>query len=133
MGTKHHSISSLSYNSSGWNSDKGVYLNTLLESCGVYIAALQEHMQLKTNLYKIKKHFPNYEIYSVPAFKDNSRVSAGRPSGGISFLYAQTLSTYVTRVSCPDSLRVQGLKVCLTDINLLYINAKPPNRHQRQG
>ena len=126
MSTKHHSISAVSYNSSGWNPDKGEYLNTILSSHGVHIASLQEHMQLKANLYKIKKHFPDYELFSVPAFKDSSRISAGRPSGGISFLYSQALSRYVTRISCPNSLRVQGLKLCLPDINLLFINAYFP-------
>ena len=126
MVTKLQSICSLSYNSSGWNSYKGDYLNTILISHGVHFAVIQEHMQLKANLYKIKKHFPGYELFSVPAFKDNSQISAGRPSGGISFLYSKTLSRYVSRISCPDSLRVQGLKVCLPDINLLLINAYFP-------
>ena len=46
------------------------------------LEVLQEHMQLKPNLYKIKEHFPGYELFSVPAYKDNSRINSGRPSGG---------------------------------------------------
>ena len=102
------------------------YINTILVSHGLQICALQEHMQLKSNLYKIKKHFPSFELFSVPAHKDSSRISSGRPSGGISFLYTQTLSKYITRIACPDSSRVQGLKLCLPHVNLVLINAYFP-------
>ena len=120
------SIKALSYNTDGWNDYKADYINTLLLSLGIPILAIQEHMQLKPNLYRIKKHFPNYELFSVPAYKDNSKIHSGRPIGGISFLYSQNLNKYVTRITCPDSLRVQGLKLNLPQINLVFINAYFP-------
>ena len=126
MASEYPSISALSYNTSGWNLYKADYINTILVSHGIHICALQEHMQLANNLYRIKKHFPNYELFSVPAYKNNAQISAGRPSGGISFLYSQNISKYITRVVCPNSLRVQGLKLCLPHINLLFINAYFP-------
>lgn len=126
MAPEYSSIAALSYNTSGWNEYKADFISTILLSHGVHICALQEHMQLKPNLYKIKKHFPSYELFSVPAYKDNSRINSGRPSGGISLLYNQALSKYATRVTCPESLRVQGLKLSLPQVNLLFVNAYFP-------
>ena len=126
---EHSSLTAVSYNSSGWNEYKGDYINTILVSHGVQICALQEHMQLKSNLYKIKKHFPSFELFSVPAHKDSSRISSGRPSGGISFLYTQTLSKYITRIACPDSSRVPRFKVVPPSRKFSSYKCILPDRH----
>ena len=115
----------LSYNTTGWSTFKADFVNTILFSHGILIAALQEHFQLKDNLYKLDC-FNNFEVFSIPAFKNNNFVHAGRPSGGISFIYSNSLCQYATRLVCPGSYRVQGLKINYPDAAFLYINVYFP-------
>ena len=121
--TRH--LSMLSYNSDGWNPIKADFINTILLTHTVHLLALQEHFQLKDNLHKLDC-FSNFEIFSVPAFKNNHTVHGGRPSCGISMIYSHELSPYATRLVCPNSHRVQGLKLDFPTAEMLCINAYFP-------
>ena len=103
-------LSMLSYNSDGWNSFKVDFLKTILLTHSIHILGVQEHFQLKDNLHRLDC-FNNFEVFSVPAFKHNNSVHSGRPSCGISLIYSHELSPYSTRLVCPNSHRVQGLKL----------------------
>ena len=81
---------------------------------------------LKQNLFKIQAPFSDYELFAVPAVKNNSQIMGGRPSGGLAFLYNSNLGKLVTRISCPNSSRVQGLKLDLQNESYLFINAYFP-------
>ena len=52
-------LSAISHNTSGWAEDKAGILNTVLAALGVPVFAIQEHMQMKSNLYKVASKFPN--------------------------------------------------------------------------
>ena len=80
------SLSLMSFNSTGWSEPKADTLNTQLVALNVRICALQEHLQLKDNLYKIDSKLCNYTAFSIPAYKRNDTTSKGRPSGGLSFI-----------------------------------------------
>ena len=121
-----HTITMLSYNSTGWGFDKIDFIRTILLAHGILVCAVQEHFMLKDNLHKLEC-FDNYEVFTVPAFKNNNRVSRGRPSGGLSFFYSHTLSKYATRLNVPNSRRVQGLKLDMPNASFLLINAYFPN------
>ena len=123
-------LSSLSYNSTGWSDFKGNFINTILISHSIYICAIQEHMQLENNVHRLQKCFPSYDVFSTPAVKDNSHVNSGRPSGGLAFVYSNNIGKYVQHLSVPNSDRVQGLLLKLPDVSYLYINCYFPVDHR---
>ena len=116
----------LSYNSMGWSDHKTNFIRSLLLAHGVMVCAIQEHFLLKHNLYKLAC-FDGFEVFSVPAHKNSSIVCGGRPSGGLSLFYSQDLSKFATRLSVPNSFRVQGLKIDMPNCTFLFINAYFPN------
>ena len=119
-------ISLLSYNPTGWNSFKTDFIKNQLNPNDTYIIAIQEHFMLKQNLFKIQAAFSDYDVFAVPAVKNNSQIMSGRPSGGLAFLYNSNLGKFVTRISCPNSSRVQGLKLDLQNESFVFINAYFP-------
>ena len=119
------SLPLLSYNSTGWNENKSEFLKTLLISHQIGVGALQEHFQLKNNLYKLNC-FENFETFSVGAQKSNNYIHSGRPSGGLTFIYNKNLCQYVERLPIPTSNRVQGMKLDLPGMPLLLINSYFP-------
>ena len=124
--TLSHNLPFLSFNSTGWNSTKVDFIRTLLLSHGILVCGIQEHFILKENLYKVDC-LDNFEVFSIPAYKNNNLVNSGRPSGGLSLIYHHSLTKYATRLSVPQSRRVQGLKLNMPNANLLIINAYFPN------
>ena len=124
--TINHNMPLLSYNSTGWANHKIDFVKTLLFTHGVMICAVQEHFLLKQNLYKLQC-FQGYEVFSLPAHKCNELVSGGRPSGGLALFYNQQLSKWATRLTVPNSYRVQGLKINLPNSKMLFVNAYLPN------
>ena len=122
-----HNLPMLSYNSTGWNTFKADFINTILLTHGIMICALQEHFKLKDNLNELNC-FNNYEVFSIPAtYKDSNTLHLGRPSGGISLIYSHSLCQFTTRLVCPGSHRVQGLKVDCPESSFLFINTYFPN------
>ena len=124
--TVSQSLPILSYNSTGWNNYKIDFVRTLLLSHGVMVCSIQEHFLLKQNLYKLEC-IEGFEVFSLPAHKNNSLVCGGRPSGGIALFYSQNLSKWASRVTVPNSYRVQGLKLSLPKSTVLVINTYLPN------
>ena len=126
-------ISLLSYNSTGWNSFKSDFIKRQLDPEGTNILAVQEHFRLKQNLSQLSSNFPKYELFPVPAVKSSDQIRDGRPSGGLAFLYTSNLSKCVTRILCPNSSRVQGIKLDLKNESLMIINAYFPcdNRNRQ--
>ena len=124
---KFRDINIISYNSTGWGTIKADCINTLLMLYSVSIFAVQEHFQLRPNLYKLQNGIsPDYELFAIPAQKSISEVHAGRPSGGICFYYRKNMNTFVTQMRVPNSYRVQGLKVSCPGKSVLFINSYFP-------
>ena len=115
-------IPAISHNTDGWRDDKPMLLNTILITHGILICAIQEHMQLKANLYRIASKFHNYETFSIPAFKTDEFISKGRPSGGLSLVYSRKNMNFVEHITVPNSRRVQGIKVNFPQQKFVYIN-----------
>ena len=126
-GTMQTDISFISYNTTGWNPFKADFINTIMVTHSIHFCALQEHFQLDDNLFKLDRELTDFEVFALPAYKSNQRVHAGRPSGGLAFIYQKQLGQYVTRLSVPNSFRVQGLKYTTPSENLLAINVYFPN------
>ena len=126
-------LSILSYNSTGWSTHKAKTINDFLISKNIKICAVQEHFMLKQNLHKLQDNFPNYELFAVPAFKSSTNITRGRPSGGLGFLYCNSLSKNIERVLCPNSSRVQCIKLNLNNnVSYIFINVYFPV-DQRNG
>ena len=125
-GTVSDQLNVLSMNTSGWNTFIGNYLNTILLSYSVNIFAIQEHWLLDQNLYKLENTFHEFDVFALPARKANSKISKGRPSGGIAFFVKNNLCSSVKRLSCPNSSRVQGLHLCLNEKSYVIINCYFP-------
>ena len=116
----------LSYNPTGWGDVKVDFINSLLLIHGVHICAVQEHFQLKNNTYRVSQSFPGYNVFSLPAVKSDLSIRAGRPVGGLAFIYSSKMGKYVTQIEVPHSSRVQGLKVKNGDACFILINAYFP-------
>ena len=116
----------MSYNSTGFNKFKGKFINDLLISNKIKVLAIQEHMHLAQNVHKIQEHFPDFELFAIPAFKANTQINKGRPSCGLGFLFENNLSNCVVKLVCPFSNRVQGLKLNLNSMSYVFINVYFP-------
>ena len=121
-------LPTLSYNSTGWGTVKADFINTLLLAHSILICAVQEHFQLQQNLYRLQSGISDqYELFGIPAFKSNQTISVGRPSGGIAFFYHKSLNNCATRITVPNSHRVQGLKLkCTNAESVVFINTYFP-------
>ena len=91
------------------------------------LCGLQDHFQLVNNLYKLDC-FNEYNVFSIPARKCNNKVHRGRPSGGLSLIYHQSLCAYATQIRVSN--RVQGIKLDIPNSLFLVINTYFPNDPQ---
>jgi len=112
----------LSQNTTGWGNHKSGFLEDLGEILKAKIIAVQEHMLLKPNLYKLTSAFRNYEAYPIEAKKSSDNISQGRPSGGIALLWRKELNKYITPLTSLKSSRVQGILLTFNNTNFLIIN-----------
>ena len=119
-------MSILSYNTTGWNSFKANFIKEIISSRNIDIFAIQEHFMLEQNVFKIQEQFSDFELFALPAFKNNSQITRGRPSGGLALLYKNSLSTKINRLVSPNSNRVQGIKLNLDNNIYVFINVYFP-------
>ena len=94
-----------SYNSTGLGPGVQNFISTL--SLFSNILCLQEHFLLDSkskkysNTDKLRNLFSDkYDMFIVPASKDNSQVSKGRGSGGLATMWDKGLTKYVAQVKC---------------------------------
>ena len=104
-------LKTLSFNSSSFNDEKAYFISFLLNSLGIQIFFLQEHFLLKSNLYKVKSKFQNFDSFCLPAIRTERNECIGRPSGGLGIFWVKTLTNFVKIIKHPDSNRVQGIEI----------------------
>ena len=119
-----------SVNTTGFGIGVQNYLTTL--SLFSNILCIQEHFLLDgkfkthSNTDKMRKLFNNkYDMFIIPAHKDESQVSKGRGKGGLATLWAKSLTKYVSHVKT-DSYRIQATKFDLPSGSLLIVNSYFP-------
>ena len=127
------SISILSHNTTGWNSYKADFIKNLVISKNVDVIAIQEHFLLKQNMVKIQEQFSGFELFALPAFKNDTKITAGRPSGGLALLYRNHLNSSISRISCPNSNRVHGIKLSFQNDSYVFINVYFPVDKRNQN
>ena len=126
-------INFISYNSTGWNEFKAGFIKNIMNSKCAHICALQEHFLLKDNVCKIEQYMQDYEVFAVPAFKSDLCISAGRPSGGLAVIYSKNIGHCVSRVTVPNSRRVQGISLSTQGEKILLINAYFPTDNRQEN
>ena len=99
MASSNTNICVTSYNSRGFNEQKQDYIQTLQLFSD--ILCIQEHLLLDakdkkhSNTNKImKKLGSQFDMYIVPAYKDNNKVTRGRGSGGLATLWHRKHTKY---------------------------------------
>ena len=119
-------LNSLSYNCTGWSNFKADFIRTLLLTHGIAIGVIQEHFLLSRNLYKLSSVSEHHSVFSIPAFKSNTRIYGGRPSCGLAIFYHKALSQFITHITVPDSHRVQAIELKISGCSYTYINCYFP-------
>ena len=117
----------ISYNSTGFGQDKIDYIKTLLLFSDIF--CLQEHFLLSSsdrkhsNTSKIRRAFgDNYDMFLVPAVKNNENITRGRGKGGLCTMWKKGLTKYVSKV-VSNNFRLQATKFQFPSSNILIINS----------
>ena len=119
-------LSAVSYNSTGWSKFTANFILTLLYTHSVAVCAIQEHWLLKPNLYKLKENMPNFEVFAIPAVKNNLTIHSGRPSCGLAIFYDKQLAKFASHIEVPNSKRVHAIQMKLTSGTYVFINCYFP-------
>ena len=119
-----------SYNSTGFGTGAQHFISTL--SLFSNIICLQEHFLLDnkdkkySNTNKLRKAFDKkYDMFIVPAHKENQQVNRGRGKGGLATLWDKSLTKYVSLVKC-SNFRLQATKFEFPTGSLLLLNSYFP-------
>ena len=51
-----------------------------------------------SNTNKLRKAFPNHDMFITPGFKETNRVCKGRAKGGLATLWDPGLTKYVSKI-----------------------------------
>ena len=74
----------MSYNSTGLDNAKIVWINDLIKTFNIDFMQLQEHFKAYKSVDTIfKRAFPDYDNFTVPAYKEPGQ-QCGRAKGGLS-------------------------------------------------
>ena len=94
------SVNFSSYNSTGFGLAAQNYIETLLLFSDVL--CVQEHFLLDShdknhsNTDKLRQHFNDkYDMFIIPAQKDNQQVTRGRGKGGLVTMWKKSLTKFV--------------------------------------
>ena len=79
-----------------------------------------------SNTNKLRKAFnKKYDMFIVPAHKENQQVNRGRGKGGLATLWDKSLTKYVSLVKC-SNFRLQATKFEFPTGSLLLLNSYFP-------
>ena len=116
-----------SYNSTGFGQDKIDFIRTLLLFSDIF--CIQEHFLLSStdrkhsNTSKLRQAFgDDFDMYPVPAVKNNDIVSRGRGKGGLCTMWKKGLTKYVSKINS-NNYRVHATRFPFPSTNLLIINS----------
>ena len=120
------SISILSYNSTGLDSDKINFINKWADMLQIDLLQLQEHFKATKSVENFfRKHFNKFDdTYVKPAVRP-AIVSAGRPRGGLTQMVHKKCGFKKERVHV-NSWRLQAQVLHLNQYKLLWLNVYFP-------
>ena len=127
-----HELSFISYNSTGLDRIKIIWIKELLETFDVDCLQIQEHFKaIKTSDQFFKTNFKKYDSYVKKAVRDNSS-HAGRPRGGLAQFVSKERNIKKERISS-SSWRILAQILHVNDYKLLWINVYMPTDPQTQS
>ena len=119
-----------SYNSTGLGIGAQNFISTL--SLFSNILCIQEHFLLDSksktysNTDKLRKLYNDkYDMFIVPAVKDESQVSKGRGKGGLATMWDKNLTKYVSQIKC-SNFRLQVTRFDFPSGSFLLLNTYFP-------
>ena len=126
--TDHESVYFLSYNSTGFNTQRAEFLSEVCSEFGIQncFLSIQEHWLLKGNISKIANLMSkDLVVSSIGAFKDNIQVRRGRGKAGLSQIWHKSVDHLITKLTIPCTNRVQAVIVNLNS-KVLWLNTYFP-------
>ena len=115
----------LSYNSTGLNSMKTMWIRDLIAVTNADFVSVQEHFKKTKSIEKFfSDEFPNSHSFIVPGHRDPGQ-ELGRPKGGLAMLSNKGKNVRKCRVST-KSFRIQAQVLILPNTRLLWINCYMP-------
>ena len=124
-------VTFMSYNSTGINSVKSLWIKETLQEQEVDFCSIQEHFKtIKTTQQWFRQQFREYHCYTTQAYRMPG-VDSGRGRGGLAQLANRQLAVTRTRVET-KSLRLQAQKLTFSNCKLLWVNGYLPCDPQKQ-
>ena len=115
----------MSYNSTGLNSAKVMWVNELAKTCDIQMCSIQEHFKKSQSLTRFfKSAFPKFETSFVPGHREDSR-DTGRAQGGLAQLVRKDLKIRKSAVMT-SNWRLQGQILHFGEYRLLWMNCYFP-------
>ena len=126
-------INILSFNSTGMDSEKVIWLNNLVDTLQIDIWCLQEHFKsIKGVDNWFKKKFPKFDPFVKSGIREND-IGAGRPKGGLAQFIRKTCKNIKKQRIHNKSWRIQSQIICIEDYKLLLCNIYMPTDPQTQS
>ena len=121
----------ISYNSTGLDTVKINWINDLVKTTDSACLQIQEHFKATKSVQQyFKKYFKDFDIYAIPAIRENSS-HVGRPKGGLVQLIKSDLNIKKQKVVC-KSWRLQAWILHFNEYKLLWFNVYMPTDPQLQ-
>ena len=112
-------INLLSFNSTGMDNEKVIWLNNLVDMLQVDIWCLQEHFKCIKGVDSwFQKKFPNFSPFVKSGVRDND-IGAGRPKGGLAQFIRKSCQNIKKQRIHNKSWRIQSQIICIEDYKLL--------------
>ena len=125
-------INLLSYNSTGLDTDKIIFINDVSSTLQIDLLQLQEHFKATQSVGKFfRTHFTNYDNYVTPAVRP-AIDCAGRPKGGLCQFVHKKCGFKKERIKS-NSWRVQAQILHVNEYKLLWLNVYFPTDSQLQN
>ena len=125
-------VTFLSYNSTGMNTIKAVWIRDLLKVTNSHFVGIQEHFKRTKTVDKFfRDQFDDYNSYVVPAHRDQGQDS-GRAKGGLATLSSKQLDVQCKRIMT-KTYRIQAQTLHFPNLRILWINVYLPTDPQTQN
>ena len=118
-------VNFLSYNPTGLNEAKLMWIKDLIKTTDSSFVGIQEHFRKnKTTEDLFVQNFTGSKCYIVPGHRDEGQ-TRGRPKGGLAQLVNNRLDLKIKLVKC-DNFRLQAKVIEFPATNLLWLNVYFP-------
>ena len=125
-------VTFLSYNSTGMNTVKAVWIRDLLKVTSSHFVGIQEHFKRTKTVDKFfRDQFDDYNSYVVPAHREQDQDS-GRAKGGLATLSSKNLNVQSKRLQTKN-YRLQAQTLHFPNTRILWINVYLPTDPQTKN